>query len=80
MPRNNRHVSQTPDNRWAVKDEGAKRASNVYDTQREAQNRAKEIVQRHGGGEVITHGMDGKIRDSVTIPPGHDPFLPRDKK
>jgi hypothetical protein len=33
-----------------------------------------------GGGEVKIHGTDGKIRDSRTVPPGNDPFPPRDKK
>lgn len=33
-----------------------------------------------GGGELVTHGTDGKIRDSDTVPPGHDPFPPRDQR
>ncbi|MGC3995161.1 MAG: DUF2188 domain-containing protein [Propionicimonas sp.] len=50
------------------------------DTQKAAQDRAREIVENAGGGEVVTHGRDGKIRDSDTIAPGNDPFPPRDKK
>ncbi|MDP3984720.1 MAG: DUF2188 domain-containing protein [Acidimicrobiia bacterium] len=33
-----------------------------------------------GGGEVTIHGRDGRIRDSDTVPPGHDPNPPRDKR
>ena len=80
MSRNNRHVTQTDDGRWAVRREGSDRASGIFDTQRQAQDRAREIERHTGGGEVITHGTDGRIRDSDTVPPGHDPFPPRDEK
>jgi uncharacterized protein YdaT len=78
--KNTRHVVQTGDGDWAVKREGAKRASGVFDTQKQAQDRAREIVRKSGGGEVIIHGTDGKIRDSDTIPPGNDPVPPRDRR
>jgi hypothetical protein len=28
----------------------------------------------------VIHRPDGRIRDSDTIPPGRDPFPPRDKR
>jgi len=58
----------------------AKRASAHADTQKQAQDRARQIVHNAGGGEVVTHGRDGQIRDSDTIAPGNDPNPPRDKK
>jgi hypothetical protein len=58
----------------------AERASAVTRTQAEAQARAREIVHNSGGGEVVTHGRDGKTRDSDTVPPGNDPFPPRDQQ
>lgn len=65
---------------WAVRAEGATRASSVHDTQAEAEAAAKEIVGNQGGGEVVIHRPDGRIRDSDTVAPGHDPFPPRDTK
>ena len=77
---NRRHVVQNPDGGWDIKKPGASRASGHTDTQREAIDRASDIVRNAGGGEVRIHGRDGKIRDSNTISPGNDPFPPRDKK
>lgn len=74
-----RYVTNHPDG-WAVKKPGAGRASGVFETQREAEQRAKNIVANEGGGEVRIQGRDGKWRDSDTVPPGNDPFPPRDKK
>jgi hypothetical protein len=75
-----RHVVPNPDGGWDVEAPGAQRASSHEDTQADAINRAREIVHNAGGGEVVIHGRDGKIRDSDTIPPGHDPNPPRDKR
>lgn len=36
---------------WAVKKTKAGRASSVHETQREAENKAKEIFENLGGGE-----------------------------
>ncbi|MHB8892147.1 MAG: DUF2188 domain-containing protein [Candidatus Limnocylindrales bacterium] len=80
MSRNNRHVVPSGDGRWAVRREGSGRASGVFDTQRQAEGRAREITHNTGGGEVVTHGRDGRIRDSDTVSPGNDPFPPRDAK
>lgn len=79
MSRNNRHVVTSGDG-WAVRREGATRASGVYPTQREAESAARRMTHNSGGGEVVTHGSDGRIRDSDTVNPGHDPFPPRDTK
>lgn len=69
MAQNNRHVAPTEDGQWAVRDEGSERASGLFSTQKEAQDRAREILGNSGGGELITHGLDGKIQDSQTVPP-----------
>lgn len=74
-----RHVVPRSKN-WAVVKPGAERASGIFDTQREAEGRAKEIVRREGGGEVRIHNRKGQIRDSDTVPPANDPSPPRDKK
>lgn len=64
---------------WAVQAPGAKRASSVHETQREAEKAAKEIVGNLGGGEVRIQGRNGKWRDSDTVFPGNDPNPPHDK-
>lgn len=76
---NRRHVVPGKDGGWDIKAPGAQRSSGHADTQKQAQDRAREIVRNAGGGEVVTHGRDGKIRDSDTIRPGSDPYPPRDK-
>jgi hypothetical protein len=80
MGSTNRHVVPNPDGGWDVKKPDAQRSSSHQPTQAEAINRAREIVQNAGGGEVVTHGRDGRIRDSDTIAPGNDPNPPRDRK
>ena len=74
-----RHVVKDGDD-WVVRKPGAERASVRVDTQREADQRAAEILRNVGGGERVTHGVDGKIRSKDTIAPGNDPYPPRDKE
>lgn len=54
------------DDGWAVKKENAQRASAVFRTQKEAINRAREIVENTGGGrgDIRIQGADGRFRDS----------------
>ncbi|PPF20856.1 DUF2188 domain-containing protein [Rathayibacter sp. AY1A7] len=77
---NNRHVVPNPDGGWDVRASDAQRASAHLATQAEAIDRAREIVHNAGGGEVVTHGRDNRIRNSDTVAPGNDPFPPRDRK
>ena len=79
MSTRDRFVVKHPDG-WAVKKPHAGRASALFDTQIEAEQRAKEIVGNLGGGEVRIQGRDGRWRDSDTVPPGNDPFPRRDMK
>lgn len=76
----NRHVVPNPDGGWDVKAPGADRASSHHETQRDAEQRAKQIVHNHGGGEVVIHDQHGRIRDKDTVAPAKDPFPPRDKR
>jgi hypothetical protein len=79
MAGTSRHV--VPDGkRWKVVAPKASRASSVHRTQAEAEQHAKQIVRNAGGGEAVIHGRDGRIRDSDTVSPGHDPFPPRDQR
>ncbi len=50
------------DDRWAVRKPNADRASGVFDTQREAVERAKQLA---GNGTVHIQGRHGKLR-SIT--------------
>ena len=62
---------------WAVKKEGNSRATSIHDTQKEAQQAAIPIAKQERS-EVVTHGRDGRIRDSDSY--GNDPNPPRDTK
>ena len=78
---NRRHITpRDGGKKWADKAAGATKAAGVYDTQKEAQTAARRRLQRSGGGELTTHGRDGKIRDSDTVSPGNDPNPPRDTR
>jgi hypothetical protein len=63
---------------WVNKRHDADKASSLHDTQGEAAAAAKEMLKNQGGGELTIKGTDGKIRSKDTIPPGNDPFPPRD--
>lgn len=77
----NYHISKDKGSgQWRITKEGAGRVSDIANTQREAEKLAKAFAGNSGGGEVRIHGLDGKIRDSDTVPPAKDPLPPRDKK
>lgn len=76
MARNNYWVSPDPRG-WRTQREESSRAAGIFDTQREAEDFARDILQNNNGGELITQGQDGQIRSKDTI--NHpDPFPPRD--
>ena len=64
-------------NQWAVKKEGAERASSLHDTQNDAIQQARETAIREQT-EVVIHRPNGQIRDSDSY--GRDPYPPKDKK
>ena len=68
-----RTVSKRTAGRWENKRNDASRASSLHDTQRAAQDAARELLKKQGGGELTTKGVDGQIRDKDTVAPGNDP-------
>jgi hypothetical protein len=68
-----RTVSRRADGTWENKRNDAERASSLHKTQKEAIDSAKEMLIKQGGGELITKGVDGKIRSKDTVAPGNDP-------
>ena len=72
MSNNKRNVwvTRRPDGRWNVKREGAERASHVTNTQREANEIAREIA-RNNKVDRITQGVHGQIVSHDSF--GNDP-------
>jgi len=68
------------DGEWINKRNEADRASSKHDTQREAEAAAREMLKNQGGGELTVQGENGRFRSKDTIPPGNDPFPPRDRE
>jgi len=81
MPsRNERHVVPNSVGGWSVEAPNSRRASARRTTQADAIDRAREILENGGGGELVIHGRDGQIRDSDTVAPGNDTNPPRDTR
>lgn len=76
--KNDRMVFKTSAGNWANKKNSADKASSIHRTQKEAEDVARQMLKNQGGGELITKGRDGKIRSKDTIPPGNDPYPPKD--
>jgi hypothetical protein len=77
MARIERHVVPNEKGGWDVKSPGASRASAHLEAQEQAVDRARQILRKEGGGELIVHDRDGRIRDKQTVPSGRDPHPPR---
>lgn len=77
MAKKDIHVTPHPSGGWQTKREGAGRAGGRFATQHEAQASARTTAIRDRV-EVVTHGRNGRIRDSDSY--GNDPLPPRDKK
>ena len=75
-----RTVYKRDDGKWVNKRNDSERASSIHETQKEAENASREMLMNQGGGELTTQGRNGKFRSKDTIPPGNDPFPPRDKE
>ena len=58
---------------WVNKKLQNEKATSIHKTQKEAENKARSQIKNEGGGELITKGLDGKIRSKDTIAPGNDP-------
>jgi hypothetical protein len=75
-----RIVYRRDDGTWVNKKTDAERAGSVHKTQDAAEQAARQMLKNTGGGELITKGLNGKIRSKDTIPPASDPCPPRDKE
>lgn len=62
---------------WALKREGAQRASSLHPTQADAIAAGKELAKQQQT-ELVIHRPNGQIRDSDSY--GNDPVPPKDKK
>lgn len=62
---------------WAVRKDGAERASSVHSTQAEAADAGRRAAKAERS-ELRIHGRDGKIRDSDSF--GRDPHPPKDRR
>lgn len=68
----NRTVFRRSDGTWVNQLNGASRASSTHDAQYKAEDAARDMMQRNGGGELTTKGVDGRIRSKDTIKPGNE--------
>jgi uncharacterized protein YdaT len=59
--------------KWAVRGAGNNKVTQIFNTQKEAINKGKEICKNQGS-ELYIHGKDGKIRDKNSY--GNDPYPP----
>lgn len=75
-----RIVFQRSDDKWVNKRNDSSKASSVHNTQKAAEQAAKEMLKNQGGGELTTQGVNGRFRSKDTIAPGHDPNPPKDKE
>jgi uncharacterized protein YdaU (DUF1376 family) len=73
-----RTVYQRDDGKWVNKRHDRDETTTVRDTQKGAQQDARQNLKNQGGGELITKDRDGKIRSKDTISPGNDPHPPKD--
>jgi len=73
MANKNYHVTKRPEG-WAVKREGADRASSLHRTQSEAIDAGRSLAQGTRG-ELRIHGRDNRIREGHSY--GNDPHPPK---
>ncbi len=65
------HVVPNPDGDWAVRREGAQRASGLYRNKAEAIERAKELAKANEPSQIKIHREDGTFQTEHTY--GADP-------
>lgn len=64
-----RTVYQRDDGKWVNTSENASEASSVHDTQQEAQEAARRMLEDQGSGELVTVDREGKIRSEDAVSP-----------
>ena len=75
-----RHVVPAAGGGWNVVKPGAKRISSHHTTEAQAEARARDIVTKAGGGEVVIHRSDGSVRRTDPISPDYVSHRPRDAR
>jgi len=60
------HVMENPEGSWEIKT-SRNCTGRRYGTQRDAVIAARKALSNKGGGEVVVHGRDGRIRDRDTV-------------
>jgi hypothetical protein len=70
------HVVPSPQGGWAVRREGAERASGVFARQSDAISHARGLARR-SSSRLVVHGRDGRVRKSDSN--GYEPLPPRDR-
>ena len=68
--KNNQHVVPNG-NKWQIKKAGSSRATQTFETQKEAIVKATQIA-KNNKSELFIHGRDGRIRERNSY--GRDPF------
>ncbi len=76
MPKNQYHLVPDHNGGWKIIKSGAKKASNHFDTKKEALKRARELSKKYKA-ELKIHDKHGRIRQSDSH--GNDPYPPRDR-
>ncbi len=74
-----RMIYQRADGTWVNQRNDADRASSIHQTQQDAVDAARNMLNNQGGGEISIQGINGKIRRKITIIPGNDPNPPKDR-
>jgi uncharacterized Fe-S cluster-containing radical SAM superfamily protein len=69
------HVVPSSSGDWKVKKEGSDRATGVFNTQKAAIERARELAKDQQPSQVKIHGEDNKIREEHTYK--KDPYPPK---
>lgn len=64
--------------KWVNQRNDLQKPTGVYSTQQKAIVEATRCLMIEGGGELTVIGADNVIRSRDTVPPGTDPFPPRD--
>jgi Uncharacterized protein conserved in bacteria (DUF2188) len=76
MPRTERHVVPNEGGGWDILAPGASQASAHLERQDQAVQRARQILRNEGGGELVVHDRQGKVREKNTVRPARDPHPP----
>ena len=74
----NQWVSPRDNGKWGVHGEGNSRDTAVYDTQREAIERARQLAINQGSEVIVQRRADRTIRSKDSY--GNDPCPPRDRE